>query len=46
MTKRELEASRHYYATQLESEPCLNYRAELEQALADIERQLLEGEGK
>lgn len=40
MTKRELDASRHYYTTELESEPCLTYRARLEEALADIEEQL------
>jgi hypothetical protein len=40
MTRRELEASRHYYATQLESEPCLTYRAKLEKALADACEQL------
>ena len=40
MTARELEESRHYYATQLESEPCLTYRAKLEKALADACEQL------
>jgi hypothetical protein len=40
MTRRELEESRHYYATQLESEPCLTHRAKLEQALAEACEQL------
>ena len=42
ITRRELEASRHYYATELESEACLNYRAKLEEALKRVEAQLQE----
>ena len=40
MTQRELDASRHYYTTELESEPCLTYRARLEEALTEACEQL------